>query len=74
MADADAFAGVSSAEWLAWLPRIDRKLDAFLDRLTRIELPASEAGDAICNRVATLEERVAKIEGKLDISDTFEPN
>ncbi len=73
MPDAGEFAGVSAAEWLAWPRRIGRKLDAFFDELTRFELPAPEAGD-IGTRIAALEERVAKIEGKLDIPVTFEPN
>jgi hypothetical protein len=74
MADADMLAGVSSAEWLEWLQRMDRKLDGILDKLASLELPPFEAGDTVSGREAILEERVAKIERKLDISATFEPD
>jgi hypothetical protein len=61
-------------EWLVWLQRVDRKLDRFLEKTGRIELPAVEARDAFSTRLSKLEERVANIEGKLDISTAFEPN
>jgi len=74
MADRNELAGVPSAEWLAWLERVDRKLDKFLEKLCRAELRAPEARDAIRSRLCKLEERVANIEGKLDIPTAFEPN
>lgn len=73
MADGDEFAGVTPAEWLLWLQRIDRKLDKFLEA-GRLELQAFEMRDALGSRIANLEGRVANIERKLDISTAFEPN
>jgi hypothetical protein len=74
MAECDEFAGVTSAEWLAWLERVDRKLDKYLDKLCRPGLPEPEARDAVRSRLCKLEERVANIERKLDISTAYEPN
>jgi hypothetical protein len=53
---------------------MDRKLDLRLEKLARAGVPAPTAGDALSRRIADLEERVANIEGKLDITWTFEPN
>jgi hypothetical protein len=54
MSDADKFAGVSSAEWLAWLQRIDGKLDRFLDRFAHLDLPPFKARDDLDSRLAIL--------------------
>jgi|HubBroStandDraft_4_1064222.scaffolds.fasta_scaffold1223298_2 hypothetical protein len=74
MAPGDELAGVSSAEWLAWLQPMDQKLDRFLDKLNRPALTRPESDGVLQRRIGDLEERVAKIERKLDISSTFEPN
>jgi hypothetical protein len=69
-----ALRGVGPAEWLAWLQRIGRKLDRLSEKSARAELPVSGAGDAPASALPVPEERVANIEGKLDITSTFEPN
>lgn len=73
MASANEPKGTSlDDERLAWLQRVDGKLERFLEKISRPELPV-EAQDAFSTRLSKLEERVANIEGKLDISTASSP-